>query len=1311
MLDSGADRDVISETVIQDLEIETTTTNMRVITVDNEMVSKRTMASFIIESLDGNYVANVTEALVGRLLTSESDIAPCKRELEDQPHLKDVEFDAISGSVEIIIGAAHFEASIPEEVKKSEDSSLLAYRCAWGWTLTGRYGGRSSNVAAINAISAQDETLNENLQKIFYHDFSIVSEEEMGESKENKDAIAQIAKSTYFDETLQKYVVGLPWRLPREEMTRIFNEVDSRGMAMKRLKGMIPRMRKDPARKERIFKEMNKFVETDVAVEIDSTNDDSTALTPRWHLPIHDDEKKKGKTRVCHNARAAAAVKSGGSTCLNEWLLGGPNLMNSLAELLIYMRIHKWIFLCDIKAFFHQVRVHPEDADAFRYPWFADEKLEEAIMMRFKSHVFGSVASSATTSYALRHLAETVKDDYPPDVHDMMRNRFYVDDGMGGADDEANLIRLKENVVEAMKRGGFELCKFKSNHPAIMEADPKKEVKIGEKEEREETTKVLGVSWIPEADVFTFNYDKNVALRSVTTPRELVSVQASLYDPLGFISPFQYHGRRMLQRAEAAKNGWDNPLNPKLREECEKWSSSIPQLAKLRIPRWWNCGCNDPIDEQIHCFGDAAAGGYGAVVYRRIVTPLNEVKVVIVTARSHVVPLNPSRASHHNSIPRLEMTAAAKTVELKQFVERASKTKAKIVLWSDSEATLKMINDFTTPFRSFFSNRLSKIHAASVVEQWRFVDSENNPADHTSRGIQAHEAEKWKEFHYGPPFLYRPEHEWPVTDLKKWPMTPKVASIFALAVQEEPKDKEENFFICIAEKKGGWFQKLRLIAKVKIASDRWRMLSKAKTRGAKANVRSATTKMDDLKKAEKDLVRAIQKESFANEIDQLIKSNVRDADARGNLRTAKTSSLRPHNPYIDAEGIMRVGSRLMNADIEYEAKFPAILPPKDENVKALVRDMHEREQHAGPKHTLCQIRKRYWINRGLQTVKSVIHKCATCQKTFKAPLKQKMAPLPVARVTPTAPFEETGVDLMGHFNVKFKNSRAIQKVWISVFTCLSTRAVHAELVYHLDADSMINAIVRFNARRPGVRRFTSDRGTNLVASNSILRKEMEKWNASIETDLQKKGIEWNFIPAGTPHYGGVYERIVGLFKRKLATAVAGDILHVDTFHTIVVEAEAILNRRPLTALSTDSTDTEPLTPAHILYPATFSHSSASIIPESIGENSSDARASWKRAQSRINAFWNAWSSEYLALLHSRSKWTKTKDDMAVGDLVIITDETLQRNSWKLGRVITIDKTGSHVRRATVKRGDGKVLLKDRSKLVLLELDEEKKQNG
>ena len=100
-------------------------------------------------------------------------------------------------------------------------------------------------------------------------------------------------------------------------------------------------------------------------------------------------------------------------------------------------------------------------------------------------------------------------------------------------------------------------------------------------------------------------------------------------------------------------------------------------------------------------------------------------------------------------------------------------------------------------------------------------------------------------------------------------------------------------------------------------------------------------------------------------------------------------------------------------------------------------------------------------------------------------MNQKMAPLPERRVKELAPFEETGVDLMRPFLVKM-NGRADHKMWISVFTCLVTRSVHAELVYKLDADSMVNAIVRFAVDRPSVRRFTSDQGTNLVGANNVL---------------------------------------------------------------------------------------------------------------------------------------------------------------------------------------------------------------------------------
>ena len=230
------------------------------------------------------------------------------------------------------------------------------------------------------------------------------------------------------------------------------------------------------------------------------------------------------------------------------------------------------------------------------------------------------------------------------------------------------------------------------------------------------------------------------------------------------------------------------------------------------------------------------------------------------------------------------------------------------------------------------------------------------------------------------------------------------------------------------------------------------------------------------------------------------------------------------------EGIIRIGSRLANSTIEEAAKFPIILPRKNEHVRDYIRSRHQADRHAGPKHVLTQLRQSVWILQGLQEVKAVLATCVQCQKAFKRPLQQKMDILPAERITPGVPFESTGLDLMGPFGVKM-NGRATHKVWVAVFTCFTTRSVHAEMVYKMDANSLINAIVRFSARRPGIKKFFSDRGTNLTGAERVLKKELEAWNEAASRDLQRKGLEWTFIPSHTPHYGGVWERIVGLFKR------------------------------------------------------------------------------------------------------------------------------------------------------------------------------------
>ena len=235
-------------------------------------------------------------------------------------------------------------------------------------------------------------------------------------------------------------------------------------------------------------------------------------------------------------------------------------------------------------------------------------------------------------------------------------------------------------------------------------------------------------------------------------------------------------------------------------------------------------------------------------------------------------------------------------------------------------------------------------------------------------------------------------------------------------------------------------------------------------------------------------------------------------------------------------------------------------------------------------------------------------------------------------------------------------------------------------------------------------RLYSDRGTNFIAANSILAKELEKINEEAAPSLAKKNIIWQFNPPHAPHRGGTWERVVGLFKKTLSGIASGDVLHYDTFNTAVTEAEGILNRRPLTHISTDPRDLEALTPNHLLCPATIQLRHQPEV-RSAEDDANCARNSWKRAQSRINSFWRNWKRDYLSLLHSRAKWRKTRDNLAEGDLVILVDECVERGQWRMGRIVGTPLSDDHVRRVEVLRSDGKIVQRDRSKIVKLEMDE------
>ena len=199
---------------------------------------------------------------------------------------------------------------------------------------------------------------------------------------------------------------------------------------------------------------------------------------------------------------------------------------------------------------------------------------------------------------------------------------------------------------------------------------------------------------------------------------------------------------------------------------------------------------------------------------------------------------------------------------------------------------------------------------------------------------------------------------------------------------------------------------------------------------------------------------------------------------RNGQELPQKSALIALNPFVDSIGLLRAGGRLAQAtNANYDFRFPKLLPKGEQNVAALIREEHTKQGHAGTNYIWSSLSKTYWITHGRQMVKSVINGCVQCQKNFKQPGHQMMADLPTDRVDGYAPFEATAIDAFGPVAVK-NGGRGFHKRWVLLFTCLSCRGVHFELLRDLSSSTFINALVRFHGRRPGLRVLYSDQATN-----------------------------------------------------------------------------------------------------------------------------------------------------------------------------------------------------------------------------------------
>lgn len=317
-----------------------------------------------------------------------------------------------------------------------------------------------------------------------------------------------------------------------------------------------------------------------------------------------------------------------------------------------------------------------------------------------------------------------------------------------------------------------------------------------------------------------------------------------------------------------------------------------------------------------------------------------------------------------------------------------------------------------------------------------------------------------------------------------------------------------------------------------------------------------------------------------------------------------------------------------------------------------------------------------------------------------------MGSLPVSRVTPSRPFSYCGVDYAGPVYVKegtLRRSKTV-KTYICIFVCFSTRAVHIELVKDLSTCSFLNALKRFCSRRGKPVEINSDNGTNFLGAHNYfleLHKLIHDKNhiETITNFLANDHIKWRFIPARSPHMGGIWEAAVKSAKYHLKRVIGEISLSYEEMNTLLVEIEACLNSRPLLPLSDDKDDYLPLTPAHFL----IGDSLASAPEHDVRDIAISRLTRYQLLRQLQQHFWSRWSRDYLSSLQVRSKWKSSLEcPVKVDSLVLVVEDDTPPLRWPLGRIVQLHEGKDNiVRVVSVRMSSGNVLKRSVSKICPL----------
>ncbi|XP_055922260.1 uncharacterized protein LOC129953275 [Eupeodes corollae] len=1039
-----------------------------------------------------------------------------------------------------------------------------------------------------------------------------------------------------------QYEIGLPWRHDNQKMP------DSYKTAFNRLMCLQKKFKREANLKDKMQAEIDNLLIKGYASKLNVVKV-ATSNNPVWYLPIFvtQNPNKPNRVRLVWDA----AAKSNGRS-LNDFLLTGPDLLTSLVEVLLAFRIGQVAICGDIAEMFHQIKVREQDMHAQRFLWWEKEDpLDQPSCYVMSALTFGMNCAPCIAHYIRNKNADQFQQLHPRAV-EAIKNYHYVDDFIDSVDTEEEALCLANDVKTIHLSAGFNIRNWASNSSWVVHQLTSNGSPVQAHKTLGSTEKVLGMYWDPNNDVFKYIFRFVRLKRDVLdehvrpTKRETLQVLMSIFDPLGFVTCFTIGLKILLQEVWRSGIDWDGELSEDLYSKWLQWKSLIPSIKAIEIPRCYSRLLVNSENVQIHTFVDAGEHAYAAVCYLRVQRG-NEVSVALVASKSKVAPLKPV------SIPRLELQAAVLGIRLSikvQAVRRLPITSR--FWWSDSKTVLKWLRMDPRKFQQFVMFRVGEILEHSNAKEWKWVPSKLNTADLATKVSSQINSELW---FTGPKFLAYGVEDWPTCDDLGPADTTEVRHHLLHATALNVRTSVS--ISMNVEYFSDWRRLYRALATFKLYIEKLKAVVRNKPIPSQVSY-------EILQDAKVQLYKCAQMSVFSQDISNLER---------------------------DGSGILRIRSRAENLNNQPDA----IVLPKNHHVTFLiVRSWHENHHHVSHETTINKIRGMFYIPRLRVLYKSVRKKCQRCKNYYAMPAVPQMATLPAARLAVfERPFTFVGIDYFGPISTIIGRRR--EKRWGVIFTCLTVRAVHIEVAHSLDTSSCIMCIRNFISRRGMPREIYTDNGTNFKATEKILCDEYKNINYSTVAS-KYDGLRWKFNPPAAPHMGGAWERLVRSIKTILYS-MAPRNFNDETLRCALWEVEFLINSRPLTFVSLESCDDEAITPNHLLLGSTTGY-------KPICENDIDLRQRWHQTQVFADRFWQRWVKDYTPMLARRGKWFEKQPPLAPGDVVVIVDENLPRNSWPKGIIesVVTAKDGQ-VRRAMVKTQTG-MLERPTSKIAVLDVD-------